>query len=128
MFSGLGSLIVGRYLTKREERRRAFARYWTAWNHLTEQLGTLRSAINAANASHRVAPDIRQRAWDAERDWRDMAADLLQVGNQAVVDAVTAHLQVTEQKIRAANRGEWPHDDGSADRRLHAAMRRNRLR
>jgi hypothetical protein len=111
---------------RREERRKAFGRYWAAWNHLMDELGTLRSAINASDASHKVSTDVRQRAWEAERDWREEAAALLEIGNQAVVNATAAHIQVTEQKIKAANRGEWPRDDGSAERRLHAAMRRNR--
>lgn len=122
---GLGSLVLGRYLARRDERRKASDRYWVVWSHLMDQLGMLRSAINA---SHKVATEVRQHAWDAERAWRDEATVLLQVGNRAVAHAVTIHIQVTEQKIKATNRGEWPYDDGCADRGLHAAMRRNRLR
>jgi hypothetical protein len=127
-FSGTGTLLMNRYLARRDERRKACGRYWAAWDYLMNQLGALRSAVNASGALRKVATDVRQRADDAERDWRAQVPALRDTGHLDLIDAVTVHIRATEQNIAAARKGEWPpHDDGTADRRLHAAMRRHRL-
>ena len=127
-FSGLGPLFVGRYLKRRDERKRVCLRYLAASDNLMSQLRALQSAVNASSSPNKVPAEVRQRALDAERDWRDAANALLQVGKRGVIAAASTHIQDTDQKIKAANVGEWPRDDGSADRRLHAAMRQDGLR
>ena len=129
VLGGLCPLFVGRYLKRRDERKRACLRYWAAYENLMSQLRALQSAVNASSSPHKVPAEVRQRALDAERDWRHAANALLQVGKRSrLIAATTIHIQDTEQKIKAANVGEWPRDDGSADRRLHAAMRKEGLR
>jgi hypothetical protein len=127
-FGGLGTLFINRHLMKRDERRRACSRYWSEWSGLVGQVCILRSAFNAYGESHRSVADLRQRARDAEQSWRAQESAVREIGYQDLAEALAAHVRATEQNIKAADRGEWPPDDGRADRRLHPAMRRHRLK
>jgi hypothetical protein len=73
----------------RQERREAYVQYWSTWNRFIHALRDLSQEMRHQEMQHdprahlaRTAPGIAERAWTAERDWREAADALLLIGGR----------------------------------------------
>jgi hypothetical protein len=117
----------------RQERREAYAHYWSTWNRFNHELRALRDEVQKfrelldprAQLAEK-APEVVERAWTAEVEWREAADALLLIAGHGVVQEALVHIDVTQERLDAAWRGEW-NPGGDAYRGLNQAMRRELL-
>jgi hypothetical protein len=115
----------------RQERREAYVQYWSSWNRFIHALRDLSEEMRRHEVHPdpraqlvKMAPAIAERAWTAERDWREAADALLLIGGVEVVKAARDHIDATQGKLEAAWQGSWHADEGGmAYQRLNDAMR-----
>ena len=110
----------------RQERRKTYGDYWSAWNRLTHLLREIKrqAAAVAPAGTAAIEASTLQEAQDAELGWRDAADAVFLIAGPKVAAAAAEHLLATDARIEAARRGEWESGQGTY-LRLNEAMRKD---
>ncbi|MEU1519937.1 hypothetical protein ABZ490_48835 [Streptomyces sp. NPDC005811] len=111
----------------RQNRREAYARYWSAWNRYIHQLRELqRTALEQQGSGALIPTELIEQTKEAELGWRDGADALFLICGRDVSNAAEAHMEATEARHHGAEQGEWLSGRGTY-RRLNDAMREELL-
>ena len=101
-----------------QDRLEIYARYWTAWNRLTQNLLIVRNAVvaldppplDADQAKTRLPAEITEETRAATVEWRDVWNLVFLIGSDQVISALNAHRRSTAARLDASWHGEYETD------------------